>query len=157
MKTVEQFKELINRYYQRDDETKEQYEDFKSQYSYSNLKSTFESLSEIEKKFKITLPQDYKTFIETDSAWYMNGETEQFGIYDEKRIYEFNYIGNFSGKRYIDNEKLLEILKSDYGVVEVPDGYIPHHDINNGVFQFVEESIHNEFTHIGGNSLHGGN
>ena len=51
MKTVEQFKELINRYYQRDDETKEQYEDFISQYSYSNLKTSFESLSDIEKKF----------------------------------------------------------------------------------------------------------
>ena len=52
MAILEQFKELINRYYQRDDDTKEQYEEFKSQYSYSNLKSTFESLPEIEKKIQ---------------------------------------------------------------------------------------------------------
>ena len=115
MKTVEQFKELINRYYQRDDETKEQYEDFKSQYSYSNLKSTFESLSEIEKKFKITLPQDYKTFIETDSIWYMNGETEQFGIYDERQIYEFNYIGRHKGKSSIEDMKDFYLFGQDYG------------------------------------------
>lgn len=115
MKTVEQFKELINRYYQRDDETKEQYEDFKSQYSYSNLKSTFESLSEIEKKFKITLPQDYKTFIEADSAWYMNGESEQFGIYDEKGIYEFNYIGKYKGNSSIIPMKDFYLFGQDYG------------------------------------------
>ncbi len=50
MKTVEDFKTLIDRYYQRDDETKEQYEEFKSQYSYGNLQKTFDSLPEIEKK-----------------------------------------------------------------------------------------------------------
>lgn len=50
----------------------------------------------------------------------------------------------------LEYEKLLEILKSDYGIVETPDGYIPYHYINNGVFQFVEESIHKEFTHSGG-------
>ena len=115
MATVEQFKELIDRYYQRDDETHEQYEDFKRQYSYSNLKSTFDSLSEIEKKFKIKLPQDYKSIIETDSIWYMNGETDQFGIYDERQIYEFNYIGRHKGKSSIEDMKDFYLFGQDYG------------------------------------------
>ena len=115
MATVEQFKEVINRYYQRDNVTKAQCEEFKSQYSYSNLKATFDSLPEIEKKFQIMLPKDYKTFIETDSAWYMNGETEQFGIYDEKRIYEFNYIGNQKGNSSIEAMRDFFLFGQDYG------------------------------------------
>lgn len=117
MATVEQFKELINRYYQRDDDTKEQYEEFKSQYSYSNLKSTFESLPEIEKKFKITLPQDYKNFIEADSAWYMNGETQQFGVYDKKNIYELNWIGKHKGHSSFEELKDFYVFGQDYGEI----------------------------------------
>ena len=90
-----------------------------------------------------------------DSVPYINGYIKFPEKYLHPDFREIN-IGSFSGKRYIDNDKLLEILRNDYGVVEIPDGYIPHHDITDGIFQFVEESIHNEFTHIGGNSLHGG-
>ena len=115
MKTVEDFKKLIDRYYQRDDETKEQYEVFKRQYSYANLQKTFDSLPEIEKKFKIKLPQDYKSIIETDSIWYMDGETEQFGIYDERQIYEFNYIGRHKGKSSIEDMKDFYLFGQDYG------------------------------------------
>lgn len=90
-----------------------------------------------------------------DSVPYINGYVKFPKKYLHPDIREVD-IGSFSGNRFIDNEKLLEVLKSDYGIVETPDGYIPHHDIHNGVFQFVEESIHKEFTHIGGNSLYGG-
>lgn len=115
MKTIEQFKELINRYYQRDDETKKQYEVFKSQYSYSNLRKTFDSLPKIEEEFKLKLPQSYKTFIEADSAWYMDGETEEFGIYDERDIYEFNYIGTHAGNSSIEEMKDFYLFGQDYG------------------------------------------
>ena len=115
MKTIEDFKELIDRYYKRDNETHEQYEVFKRQYPFANLKKTFDSLPEIEKKFKIKLPQDYKSIIETDSIWYMNGETDQFGIYDERQIYEFNYIGRHKGKSSIEDMKDFYLFGQDYG------------------------------------------
>ena len=115
MKTAKQFKEIIKQYYNRDEQTREQYEDFKSQYSYSNLKKIFDSLPEIEKKFKIKLPQDYKTFIEADSAWFMNGEIQQFGIYDKKGIYELNYIGSHKGSSSFEELKDFYLFGQDYG------------------------------------------
>lgn len=45
----------------------------------------------------------------------------------------------------------------DYGLEKVPDGYIPHHDVIDGVIKFVREDIHSQFTHIGGHSICGGN
>lgn len=49
---------------------------------------------------------------------------------------------------------MLEILEKDYGITEIPEGYVVHHDIENGILQLVEEKIHKEFTHIGGYSLY---
>ena len=131
MKTVEDFKGIIERYYKRDNETHEQYEDFKRQYSFANLKKTFDSLPEIEKKFKLKLPQDYKTFIETDSIWYMNGETDQFGIYDERDIYEFNYIGSHQGNSSIEAMKDFYLFGQDYG--EISYFFDPFNKLGYGI------------------------
>lgn len=131
MKTVEDFKGIIDRYYKRDNETHEQYEDFKRQYSFANLKKTFDSLPEIEKKFKLKLPQDYKTFIETDSIWYMNGETDQFGIYDERDIYEFNYIGSHQGNSSIEAMKDFYLFGQDYG--EISYFFDPFNKLGYGI------------------------
>lgn len=131
MKTVEDFKGIIDRYYKRDNETHEQYEDFKRQYSFANLKKTFDSLPEIEKKFKLKLPQDYKTFIETDSIWYMNGETDQFGIYDERQIYEFNYIGSHQGNSSIEAMKDFYLFGQDYG--EISYFFDPFNKLGYGI------------------------
>ncbi|MDE6662796.1 MAG: HNH endonuclease [Lachnospiraceae bacterium] len=32
----------------------------------------------------------------------------------------------------------------------MPERYIIHHDIENGILQLIDENIHKEFTHIGG-------
>ena len=54
-----------------------------------------------------------------DSVSYINGYVK----FPEKYLYpgigEIN-IGSFSGNRTIDNAKLLEILKNDYGIIEIP-------------------------------------
>ena len=131
MKTVEDFKGIIDRYYKRDNETHEQYEDFKRQYSFANLKKTFDSLPEIEKKFKIKLPQDYKSIIETDSIWYMHGETDQFGIYDERDIYEFNYIGSHQGNSSIEAMKDFYLFGQDYG--EISYFFDPFNKLGYGI------------------------
>lgn len=115
MKTAEQFKELLARYYQRDEETKKQYEDFKSQYSYSNLKKTFNSIPKIEEKLELKLPQGYKSFIEADSAWGMYGGEEDFRIYDENEIYEFNCIGKHTGNSSIEEMKDYFMFGQDGG------------------------------------------
>lgn len=115
MKTIDQFKKIIEHYYNRDEHTKEQYKDFKNQYSISNLKSFFDSLPEIEEKLRIRLPQDYKTFIEADSAWFINGEMQQLGIYDEKGIYELNHIGSYKGDSSFEELKDFYLFGQDYG------------------------------------------
>ena len=63
-------------------------------------------------------------------------------------------IGEFTGDRGKDIDKMLEILEEDYGITEIPEGYIVHHDIENGILQLVDENIHTEFTHIGGHSIY---
>ena len=59
-------------------------------------------------------------------------------------------IGEFTGDSGKDIDKMLAILEEDYGITESPEGYIVHHDIENGILQLVDENIHTEFTHIGG-------
>ena len=52
----------------------------------------------------------------------------------------------------------LQILDKVYNIAGgIPEGYIPHHDVNNGIIQLIREDIHSQFTHIGGHSLCGGN
>lgn len=63
-------------------------------------------------------------------------------------------IGEFTGDRSKDIDKMMKVLENDYGITEIPDGYIVHHDIEKGILQLVDENIHKEFTHIGGHSIY---
>lgn len=44
---------------------------------------------------------------------------------------------------------LLKYIKK-YGYDDIPEGYIVHHDYQNGKVQLVKEQIHIQFTHYGG-------
>lgn len=37
-------------------------------------------------------------------------------------------------------------LKEDYGITEIPDGHVVHHDVNDGILQLVDEKIHQDYT-----------
>lgn len=63
-------------------------------------------------------------------------------------------IGEFTGDRSKDNDKMLSILEEDYGITEIPEGYIVYYDIAFGILQLADENIHTEFTHFGGHSIH---
>lgn len=115
MKTVEQFKEILVRYYQRDDDTKSEYEAFISQKSHVSLKSLLVALPSVEEKFKLKLPQEYKNFIAADIAWGLWGESNEFGIYNEQDIYEFNYIGAHEGRSSIEEMKDYFMFGQDEG------------------------------------------
>ncbi|MDE5579990.1 MAG: SMI1/KNR4 family protein [Treponemataceae bacterium] len=114
MKTAEQFKELLARYYQRDEETKKLYEEFTA-YSYVPLNNLLDAMPRIEEKFNLKLPEEYKTFIEADSAWGMYGGEEDFRIYDENEIYEFNCIGKHTGNSSIEEMKDYFMFGQDGG------------------------------------------
>lgn len=114
--------------------------------------------------------------------WFDNGGTIEIGDVDGKKIWTYTSvtgesvpyidgyiqfpdeylnptiksidIGEFTGDRGKDIDKMLEILEADYGITEIPDGYVVHHDIENGILQLVDENIHKMFTHIGGHSLY---
>lgn len=115
MKTAEQFKEILARYYRRDDDTKSEYEAFISQKSHVSLKSLLVALPSVEEKFKLKLPQEYKNFIAADSAWGMYGGEEDFRIYDEDEIYEFNCIGKHEGRSSIEELKDYFLFGQDEG------------------------------------------
>lgn len=63
-------------------------------------------------------------------------------------------IGEFTGDRYEDKKLYLKALEEQYGITEIPDGYVLHHDSENGTMQLVQEDWHKEFTHAGGYSLY---
>lgn len=63
-------------------------------------------------------------------------------------------IGEFTGDRNLDKQLYLERLAEDYGLSEIPDGYVLHHDVENGNMQLVKADWHKEFTHAGGHSLY---
>ena len=70
-------------------------------------------------------------------------------LFPDEDIAEFS-IGEFTGTRELDKKAALEILSNE-GYDEIPDGYVLHHDYENGKMQLVREDIHRTFTHYGGN------
>ena len=116
MKTAEQFKEILARYYQRDEETKTQYIDFmESDIAVNLLKDLHNSISKIEHDFNLKLPEGYKSFIEVAATWGMYGGEEDFRIYDENEIYEFNCIGKHTGNSSIEEMKDYFMFGQDGG------------------------------------------
>ena len=116
MNTPEQFKQILARYYRRDERTKRLREEFATHSSASlKLKDLLVAMPKIEEKFKLRLPQEYKNFIAADSAWGMYGGAEEFRIYDESEIYEFNCIGKHTGESSIEELKDYFMFGQDEG------------------------------------------
>lgn len=87
-----------------------------------------------------------------DAVPYVDGYIEFPEKYLHPTIEPVN-IGGFTGDRGQDLSKLLDILEKEYGITEIPDGFIVHHHTENGVLQLVDERIHSLFSHVGGHSL----
>ena len=62
-------------------------------------------------------------------------------------------IGSFT-TRAADRKKAMHVLMEKYNIEKVPDGYILHHDVTNGLIQLVQKDIHSMFTHRGGFSIY---
>ena len=73
---------------------------------------------------------------------------------------------NFRKSQMEDVDRILELIKmaesslKEMGIDQWQNGYPNRekieNDVNKGIIQLVEKSIHSQFTHIGGHSLHGG-
>lgn len=87
-----------------------------------------------------------------DAVPYVDGYIEFPQKYLHPTIEPIN-IGSFTGDRGQDMSKLLDILEKEYGITEIPDGFIVHHHTENGILQLVDERIHSLFSHVGGHSL----
>lgn len=61
-------------------------------------------------------------------------------------------IGSFTGDREKDKKLYKEKLSEEYGLAEIPTGYVVHHDTQNGNLQLIKHEYHEEFTHQGGHS-----
>jgi hypothetical protein len=70
-------------------------------------------------------------------------------LHHDSNIAHFS-IGEFSGDRSIDNARAIDYLAGMGYKKGVPDGYVLHHDIDNGVMQVVSEHAHQTFSHYGG-------
>ena len=63
-------------------------------------------------------------------------------------------IENFTGDRNKDKQMYIAKLEEEYGLTDIPEGYVLHHDTENGVLQLIRADYHEEFTHIGGHSMY---
>ena len=115
MNTPEQFKQILARYYRRDERTKAEHEDFIRENSEASMKKLFESLPSVERKFSLQLPDGYKAFVESACSWGLWGESNDFRIYDEEELYEFNHIGAHKGRSSFEELKDYFMFGQDTG------------------------------------------
>ena len=115
MANVEKYKELAEKYYNRDEKTKEQRDFFISQSGNKYMKLLYDSIGEIEKKLGVEFPVAYKDYIHSACIWTVYGENNYFRCYDEKEIYEFNYIGKHKGNSSLDELKDFLAIGQDDG------------------------------------------
>lgn len=114
MNNVDKFKEIFQKYYKRDVITLKQQKDMDTN-SLKKLKEHFNSISRMERKLHIKIPELYKSFIESESGWYIKGDKEEINLYNETEIYEFNYIGEFKGASSFEELKDLFVIGQDNG------------------------------------------
>jgi len=67
----------------------------------------------------------------------------------DSRLAQFQ-LEDFTGNRYRDKKNALDYIEGLGFEREIPDGYILHHDVENGVFQLIEKDAHNTYRHYGG-------
>lgn len=60
-------------------------------------------------------------------------------------------IGSFTGDREKDKRLYIKELE-EYGLTDIPEGYVLHHDSKNGNLQLIKKEYHEQFTHKGGHS-----
>lgn len=87
------------------------------------------------------------------SVQYIDGKVK-FPPEAKHSIIEDISIGEFTGDRNTDKKLYLEKLEEEYGLTDIPDGYVLHHDTENGILQLIKEDYHKEFTHAGGYSMY---
>ena len=87
------------------------------------------------------------------SVQYIDGKVK-FPPEAKHPIIEDISIGEFTGDRNTDKKLYLEKLEEEYGLTDIPDGYVLHHDTENGMLQLIKEDYHKEFTHAGGYSMY---
>ncbi len=97
MTSVEKYKKIAKIYYNRDDKTKKEKENFISQNGEKSMLLFFNAMNKIEEKLGVKFPVLYKDFIQSACIWILSGEKNYFCCYDEESIYEFNDIGENKG------------------------------------------------------------
>lgn len=115
MTNLEKYKELAEKYYNRDEKTKNERNSFISQSGEKNMKMFFDSINEIQKKLGIEFPAAYKDYLQAACVWTLCGENNYFCYYDEKSIYEFNNIGKHKGYSSLEELKDFLVIGQDEG------------------------------------------
>ena len=84
-----------------------------------------------------------------DYVFYNNGYIQfpERYLYPDTNISVLD-IGTFT-TRTDDRIAVLKELNK-FGYNDVPEGYVLHHDINNGTIQIIRKDIHEQFRHYGG-------
>lgn len=115
MEIKNNFSTLFEKYYIRDNLSKNEYSDFIKEDGKVSLQKLADAFSNIEKVFNFRLPEMYKDFIESKVSWGVEGANNSFRIYDEKELYEFNYIGSHQGNSSLEEMKNYFLFGQDDG------------------------------------------
>lgn len=115
MEIKKAYSNLFENYYKRDDFTKKEYSDFVKDEGKASLQKLYDSFKEIENNFKFELPEMYKNFVDAKVSWGVDGANNSLRLYDEKELFEFNYIGSHHGNSSLEEMKDYFLFGQDDG------------------------------------------
>ena len=119
MSDKEKIQSIFNRFYNYDSETKKVQEEFlENRNFYSELlEDTLRAVCEIERQSGISLPEQYKEFLNAGIGNYIYNpdSIDEFRAYDARELYEFNHVGGKAGYSAIEELKDFLIVGQDEG------------------------------------------
>ena len=115
MQNTEKIKEIFERYYQRDEMTRKAKKEFEQQNGSYYMAEILDSISELEARFGVTLPENYKAFLEAGAGIGMStmDNCDKFYAFDKRVMLDWNIMGNVEAN-VSDTFEDLFIFGADY-------------------------------------------
>lgn len=115
MKNTEKIKEIFENYYQRDEIGRKAKKEFSEQNGSYYMAEIFESIPELEERFGVTLPEDYKAFLEAGAGIGMStmDNCDKFYAFDKRVMLDWNILGDVEAN-VSDTFEDLFVFGADY-------------------------------------------
>lgn len=115
MQNTEKIKEIFERYYQRDEMTRKAKKEFEQQNGSYYMAEILDSIPELEERFGVTLPENYKAFLEAGAGIGMStmDNCDKFYAFDKRVMLDWNIMGDVEAN-VSDTFEDLFVFGADY-------------------------------------------